>query len=106
MLLAGVHRVLAEGSVLVGRYRIEARLGDGALVSVYRARHVKIGRPFAIKILHHNLTGNAKVLKRFEREAELAGRLRHTNVASVVDVGVTDDGHHYTAMELAAGETL
>jgi len=74
--------------------------------TVYRARHVKFPRYFAIKVLHRSLMQNPKVVKRFEREAELAGRLRHTNVASVVDVGVTDDGLHFMAMEFAAGENL
>ncbi|HEY5951128.1 MAG TPA: serine/threonine-protein kinase [Kofleriaceae bacterium] len=99
-------QVLPESSVLAGRYVIEARLGDGAMGAVYRARHVKFGRQFAIKVLHESLVANPKVVRRFEREAELAGRLRHTNVASVVDVGVTDDGLHFTAMELVAGDTL
>jgi serine/threonine protein kinase len=73
---------------------------------VYRARHVKFGRPFAIKVLHKSLTSNPKIVRRFEREAELAGRLRHTNVASVIDVGVSDDGMHFMAMELAPGVNL
>jgi len=106
MLLVGVSQVLSEGSVLGDRYAIEARLGDGGMGTVYRARHEKFGRPFAIKVLHAGLMQNAKVLKRFEREAELAGRLRHTNVASVVDVGVTEDGVHFIAMEYASGTAL
>jgi serine/threonine protein kinase len=73
--------------------------------AVYRARHVKFGRPFAIKVLHKSLMQNPKVLQRFEREAELAGRLRHTNVASVVDVGV-HDGLNFMTMEFASGDTL
>src|SRR5262245_44029933 len=74
--------------------------------SVYRARHVKFTRHFAIKILHKNLTANPKQVKRFEREAELAGRLQHSNVASVVDVGTTDDGTRFMVMEFAPGEPL
>jgi len=85
---------------------IETRLGDGAMGAVYRARHIKFTRYFAIKVLHKQLTENPKQVKRFEREAELAGRLRHTNVASVVDVGVTDEGTRYMAMEFAPGEPL
>jgi hypothetical protein len=104
-LRGGVPQVIAEGSVLAGRYVVEARLGEGAMGAVYRARHAKFGRPFALKVLHGDLTSNAKVLTRFEREAELAGRLRHTNVASVIDVGV-HDGLHYTVMEYASGDTL
>ena len=105
-LLSGVPQVFPEGHVLVDRYVIEARLADGAMGTVYRARHVKFGRQFAIKVLHPSLVANEKVLRRFEREAELAGRLRHTNVASVVDVGVTENGLHFTAMEFASGVNL
>ena len=45
-----------------------------------RRKHVKVGRPFAVKVLHPRLLEDRKVLQRFEREAELAGRLRHPNV--------------------------
>jgi serine/threonine protein kinase len=101
-----VPQLLPLGSVLADRYVIEARLGDGGMGCVYRARHVKFGREFAIKVLHSTLTQKPKVLRRFEREAELAGRLRHTNVASVVDVAVTDNNVHFMAMELAPGKSL
>ncbi len=74
--------------------------------TVYRAHHSKVGREFAIKILHKGLMTNPKIVKRFEREAELAGRLRHTNVVSVVDVGLTYNGLRYMAMDFAPGRTL
>ena len=77
------------GQVLANRYQIESRLGEGAMGAVYRARHVKVGRAFAVKVLHPHLLVDAKVVQRFEREAELAGRLRHPNVIGVVDVGET-----------------
>ena len=99
-------QVLPEGSVLGDRYVIETRLGDGAMGAVYRARHVQFTRYFAIKVLHRSLMENPKQVKRFEREAELAGRLRHTNAASVVDVGATEDGLRYMVMEFAPGEPL
>ncbi len=99
-------QLLSEGSILADRYVIEAQLGDGGMGTVYRARHAKIGRAFAIKVLHRSLTDNPKAVMRFEREAELAGRLSHMNVASVVDVAVTDDGHHFMAMEMAPGVSL
>ncbi|MDB4953176.1 MAG: serine/threonine protein kinase [Myxococcales bacterium] len=94
------------GQVLASRYAIDGRLGDGGMGTVYRARHVKMGRIFAIKILHRRLLANPKVVRRFAREAELAGRLGHPNVVGVVDVGETPDGLHYLVMEHAPGKSL
>lgn len=94
------------GEILANRYQIEARLGEGAMGAVYRARHVKVGRPFAVKVLHARLVIDDKVLQRFEREAELAGRLHHPNVIGVVDVGETADGLRYMVMDFAEGPDL
>src|SRR5688500_11973628 len=94
------------GEVLANRYQIEQLLGEGAMGSVYRARHVKVGRSFAVKVLHKKLLEDAKVAQRFEREAELAGRLRHANVVGVVDVGETPDGLRYMVMDFAEGDDL
>jgi serine/threonine-protein kinase len=98
--------VLSEGTVVGGRYVIGALIGDGAMGTVYRSRHAKVSREFAIKVLHRSLMKDPKVLKRFEREAELAGRLRHQNVVAVVDVGIAYNGLRYMAMELAPGASL
>src|SRR4051812_44377774 len=94
------------GQTLANRYLIESRLGEGAMGAVYRAKHVKVGRAFAVKVLHPRLLEDRKVLQRFEREAELAGRLRHPNVIGVVDVGETGDGLRYMVMDFAEGPDL
>ena len=94
------------GETLAHRYHVEMRLGEGAMGTVYRARHVKVGRPFAVKVLHPRLLDDGKVAQRFEREAELAGRLRHANVIGVVDVGETPDGLRYMVMDFAEGVDL
>ena len=94
------------GQVLANRYQIESRLGEGAMGTVYRARHVKVGRPFAVKVLHANLLEEHKAEQRFEREAELAGRLHHPNVIGVVDVGETAEGMRYMVMDFAEGQDL
>jgi serine/threonine-protein kinase len=94
------------GEVLANRYQIESRLGEGAMGSVYKARHIKVGRPFAVKVLHPRLLEDEKTLQRFEREAELAGRLHHPNVIGVVDVGETTDGLRYMVMDFAEGQDL
>ncbi len=94
------------GQTLANRYLIETRLGEGAMGAVYKAKHVKVGRAFAVKVLHPRLLEDKKVLQRFEREAELAGRLRHPNVIGVVDVGETPDGMRYMVMDFAEGPDL
>ena len=94
------------GETLASRYRIESRIGEGAMGAVYKAKHVKVGRAFAVKVLHPRLLEESKTLQRFEREAELAGRLRHPNVIGVVDVGETPRGERYMVMDFAEGADL
>ena len=86
------------GSVVLDRYVVEAALGAGAMGTVYRARHVRVGRTVAIKVMHPEM---AKEAARFEREARLAARLHHHNVAAVIDYA---DG--VIVMEHAAGRPL
>jgi len=93
------------GEIFESKYQIEELLGTGAMGSVFRARHVTIGRPFAVKLLHPRFLKDAKLLRRFEREAELAGKLSHPNVVSVVDVG-KHDGVSFLVMDLANGVSL
>ncbi len=93
------------GSVFESKYRIEAELGSGAMGTVFLARHVKVGRAFAIKLLHTHLSSNAMMCERFQREAQLAGRLHHPNCTSIIDVG-THDGRAFIVMELEEGKSL
>jgi eukaryotic-like serine/threonine-protein kinase len=101
---AGAHAMI--GQIIADRYHIEQRIGHGGMGAVYRARHVKIGRAFAVKLLHPDLITNEKMRRRFVREAQLAGTLRHPNVIGVVDVGETPEGVYYIVMEYADGPTL
>ncbi|MDQ3341758.1 MAG: protein kinase [Myxococcota bacterium] len=95
-----------RGRVFANRYRIEERLGEGAMGIVYRAKHIKLARDFAIKVLHPQLLTNEKVRRRFEHEAEVAATLRHDNVIGVVDVGETSEGLCFLVMDYAEGDTL
>lgn len=93
------------GQVLAGRYWLQEHLGRGAMGDVFRARHAKVPRTFAVKVLHPELVEDEKTCRRFEREAELAGRLHHRNVISVIDVGETARSR-YLVMEYAEGVSL
>jgi len=97
---------VAIGSVLDGRYRIDAVLGTGGMGRVYRGEHTGIGRPVAIKVLHADLNRNRDAAQRFQREALASGRLDHPNIVGVSDFGVLDDGACYLVMEALEGESL
>jgi serine/threonine-protein kinase len=94
------------GQVVEDRYLVEAELGAGAMGRVYRARHVKVGRPVALKVMHADLARVPSIVERFAREAMVAARLRHPNVVSVLDVGNTPDRLPMIVMELAPGMKL
>ena len=93
------------GVTIGNRYVVEQKLGVGSTGVVYRAHHTKLTRLFALKVLHRGLLADDNAVRRFEREAQLAGALAHPNVVSVVDVG-THDGVPYLAMEHAEGASL
>jgi serine/threonine-protein kinase len=94
------------GRTLGERYVLEAALGRGGTGTVYRARHAKLQRPCAIKLLRRELVADPKVHARFTREAELAGTLSHRNLVGVLDVGEAEPGQLYMVMELAEGPDL
>ena len=97
---------ISIGSVLDGRYRIDAVLGSGGMGRVYRGEHTGIGRAVAIKVLHADLNRNREAAQRFQREALASGRLDHPNIVGVSDFGVIDDGPCYLVMEALEGESL
>jgi serine/threonine protein kinase/tetratricopeptide (TPR) repeat protein len=112
-LLQADSTVAAEVPVdpLVGRtfddkYRLDARLGEGGMGTVYRATHLLIDRPVAIKVLNERFVTDEAAQERFSREARAAGRLQHTNAVSVTDFGRTQDGLVYIVMELLEGRSL
>lgn len=89
----------------LGRYRIEARIGEGAMADVFRARDPDIGRVVAIKALKADYRRDPELCARFLREARAAGALNHPNIATIYDVGEAD-GVPYIAMELIEGRPL
>ncbi len=92
------------GRVLEGKYRLEQKLGAGAMCAVYRAT-ARDGTPCAVKVLGHEAVADAGLRERFEREARALFALRHPNVLEVRDYGV-DNGLPYLVMELLEGRTL
>ncbi|MBV8859101.1 MAG: protein kinase [Acidobacteria bacterium] len=94
------------GVVLDDKYRLDERLGEGGMGAVYRATHLLIERPVAVKVLSRRLVTDDAARERFRREARAAGRLQHTNAVAVTDFGETRDGVVYLVMELLEGRPL
>src|SRR5262249_14451465 len=92
----------------IGRYRVEALLGTGAMGEVYRAHDPAIDRLVAIKVVRPELvagSGGQQLLERFRREARAAGRRFHPNIVAIWDFG-DDNGMPFLVMELVEGQSL
>ena len=98
--------LLREGELLGGRYEIEHCLGGGGMASVYRATHVGLDQPVAVKIVSPVIRDLPGVVSRFMREARAATRLKGEHIVRVFDVGTTDAGAPYMVMELLQGRDL
>ena len=94
------------GRTLDEKYLVEERVGAGGMGAVYRARHLLMDRPVAIKFLHQRLVEDEAARVRFQTEARAAVKLCHPNAVSVTDFGHTSEGGVYIVMELLEGRTL
>lgn len=97
---------VASGTVLDDRYRLEALIGEGQFGAVYRATHVPLQRPVAVKMLHTGTGESPGQQARFHREAMSTCRIRHPNAVEVLDFSFTSYGIPYLAMELLEGHSL
>jgi eukaryotic-like serine/threonine-protein kinase len=93
------------GTVLSGRYRLEAKLGSGGMSTVYLSHDETLDRPVAVKVMHREMSEQEDQLERFRQEARAVAKLSHPNVVAVIDAG-EDGGHPYIVFEYVEGETL
>jgi eukaryotic-like serine/threonine-protein kinase len=103
------HRPTEErfvGAVLHGKYRLDSYLSSGGMGVVFRATHVMLAKPVAVKLINADLVTSADMVRRFQREARAATSLNHPSIVSVYDLGQTDDGTLYIVMELVDGHSL
>jgi eukaryotic-like serine/threonine-protein kinase len=96
----------ALGKVIAGRYRLEARIGEGGMGIVYRARHVLIDRVVAVKLIRPDLRGETHLRAWMLREARAANRVDHAHIIDIHDIGETDEGALYLVMEFLIGTPL
>ncbi|MCS6850187.1 MAG: protein kinase [Gemmataceae bacterium] len=93
------------GLLVVGPYEVLDRLGSGGMGQVYKARHRRLRRIVALKVLDPDPSHDARVTRRFEREAEATAQLSHPHIVTLYEAGQAD-GIHYLAMEFVEGVTL
>ena len=94
-----------EGSVIGNRYKVQEKIGNGGMATVYKALDQVLNRYVAIKVLREEFTTDEEFIKRFNAEAQSAARLTHPNIVSVFDVG-QEYNIYYIVMELIQGKTL
>jgi serine/threonine-protein kinase len=89
----------------LGPYEITARVGEGGMGEVYKARDRRLGRTVAIKVLLPGVALDAERCRRFEHEARAVSALNHPNICTLHDIG-SDRGVDFLVMEFVQGETL
>ncbi len=90
---------------VIGNFRVLSLLGSGGMGDVYLAEHVGIQTRVAIKVLHPQISRDAQHVQRFFNEARIVGRIRHSGIAKIFDVGFHAE-RAYLVMELLEGESL
>jgi serine/threonine protein kinase/dipeptidyl aminopeptidase/acylaminoacyl peptidase len=90
----------------VGRYEVLCPLGSGGMGQIYLARDTQLGRNIALKLIAQEFATDSRRVLRFEQEARAASALNHPNVCVIHEIGITDTGRHFIAMEHIQGATL
>jgi eukaryotic-like serine/threonine-protein kinase len=94
------------GQTLAGKYRIDARLSEGGMGTVYKGTHVLMDKTVAVKVLRPSLAADEKIVARFSREARAASKISHPHALSVTDFGEDENGTVFLVMEYLDGRTL
>ena len=89
----------------IGPYLLLERLGEGGTGQVFKARHRRLDRFVALKLIRKELLAEAEVVARFQREIHILSQLDHPNIIRAFDAGVSD-GTHFLAMEFVEGTDL
>src|SRR5918995_855969 len=95
---------LAPGAKL-GAYEVIAKVGEGGMGEVYRARDTRLDRTVAIKVLPPQIAGGGEFRERFEREARAISQLNHPHICTLYDIG-REGATHFLVLEYLEGETL
>jgi len=94
------------GTMLAGRYRLDALVDQGSMGRVYAGEHVLMRKRVAVKVLHSELTSVPEFVARFEREAMAAANIGNEHVVAATDFGKLDDGSVFLVLEFVDGKNL
>lgn len=95
------------GDLLIAdKYLLNRLIARGGMGSVYSGTHVDLERPVAVKLFQPDHTADPAAFERFRREARVAAKIKHPNIADIYDYGSLPDGESYIVMELVEGQTL
>ena len=97
---------LQPGMVLSGTYKLVHMLGRGGMGEVWKAEHLRLPKPVAIKVLLKAMSDQGELVKRFMREAEIGSKLAHPHIVHVFDFNELEDGRKYIAMDYLDGQPL
>lgn len=101
-----IRRMEDNSKTQIPGYQLIAKIGKGAMASVYKARQVSLDRIVAIKVLPKRMSENKEFVERFYYEGKAAAKLSHNNIVQAIDVGSTPESFHYFVMEYIEGLTL
>jgi tRNA A-37 threonylcarbamoyl transferase component Bud32 len=96
----------AEHGALGGRYRLDRKLGQGGMGTVYVATDLALGREVAVKLVRDDLVASAAAQARFQQETRIAASFAHPNIVTIHDFGILPGGRAFVVMELLHGSTL
>ena len=96
----------SDGSVIRGKYRLLAKVGQGGMGSVYKALHLAFDEMRALKVIAPELLTDELFVKRFKHEAVITRRLQHPNAVRVDDIDEAEDGRPFIVMEFIEGKSL
>jgi DNA-binding NtrC family response regulator/putative methionine-R-sulfoxide reductase with GAF domain len=100
---------LLDEGLAVGSYRLVSQIGSGGMGEVWLGRHRLLARPAAVKLIRHDVrsrVSHERLVRRFQREAQVTSELRSPNTVQLYDFGVNDSGSFYYVMELLNGLDL